>query len=269
MSHSSYKLGDFWQHRGLIWQFIIRNIELRHKGSHLGFFWSLVNPLLLLGLYVFVFGFVFGGSFGVIPNETRLDYGLGVFVGLTVFHFISELVGVAPLIITGNPNFVKKVVFPLEILPVAAVGASAFHALVTLTLALVCVAFAGLGVSATWLWLTAILFPILLMGLGGAWLLSAIGAFFRDLGQLTQFLSMALLFSSAVFYPSSKIPGQIWTFLRFNPIIHAVESTRDVIVWQINPSIPSLIYLNACGLVIFTVGFLTFRGLSNAFADVL
>lgn len=269
MSPSSYKLSDFWRHRELIWQFTIRNIELRHKGSHLGFVWSLVNPLMLLGLYVFVFGFVFSGSFGVIPNETRLDYGLGVFVGLTVFHFISELIGVAPLIIVGNPNFVKKVVFPLEILPVAAVGASAFHAFVTLALALICVAFAGLGVSSSWLWLPAILLPLLLMGLGGAWFLSAIGAFFRDLGQITQFLTMALLFSSAVFYPSSKIPDQIWALLKFNPVIHAVELTRDIIVWQIEPSMTSLVYLNVCALGVFTLGFLTFRGLSKAFADVL
>ena len=266
---SRYKLKDFWHHRELIWSFTVRNVELQHKGSHLGFIWAILNPLLLLGLYVFVFGYVFGGTFDVISNETRLDYGLGVFVGLTVFHFISEIIGVSPLIIVGNPNFVKKVVFPLEILPVATVGAAASHALITLALALSMVALFGPGISASWLWLPAVLFPLILLGLGAAWFLSAIGAFFRDLGQLTQFISMALLFSSAVFYPTSKIPEPVWTFLKFNPIIHAIELSRTVAVWQLAPSSQSLIYLNCWGLGMFLFGFFTFRGLRNAFADVL
>src|SRR3954470_9257512 len=98
--------GDLWQHRALLWQFTLRNVELRHKGSHLGLVWSFLNPLLMLGLYVLVFGHIFGGSFGVLPNETRVDYALGIFLGLTLFHIISETLGLSPSLIVGNPNFV-------------------------------------------------------------------------------------------------------------------------------------------------------------------
>ncbi len=99
---------DLWAHRELLWQFTLRNVELRHKGSHLGLIWSLLNPLLMLGLYVLVFGYIFGGKFGTLPGETRVDYALGVFFGLTIFHFIAEVRGVSPTFIVSNPNFVKK-----------------------------------------------------------------------------------------------------------------------------------------------------------------
>ncbi len=104
---------DLWRHRELLWQFSLREVELRHRGSHLGLIWSLLNPLLMLSLYVFVFGYIFGGRFGVLPNETRMDFALGVFLGLSIFQFLAETLSAAPNLIVVNPNFVKKVVFPL------------------------------------------------------------------------------------------------------------------------------------------------------------
>ncbi len=262
-------LSNIWAQRALIWQFTLRNVELRHKGSHLGMFWSFANPLLLLGVYVFVFRFVFGGQYGVIPNETRWDYAFGLFVSLTVFQFLTEIISVSPMIIIGNPNFVKRVVFPLDVLPVSTVGSAAFHALVTMTLALIGVAILGPGVCVTWLWLPAIWIPILLLGAGFAWLISALGVFFRDLSQVTQFASTLLMFASAIFYPASKIPPAVWAFLRFNPVIHAVELTRGVVVWHLAPSLPHLLYLNGCGIVMLIVGFKIFHRLRPGFADVL
>src|SRR5690606_23088229 len=125
-------LDDLWRHRELLWQFTMRNVELRHKGSHLGLIWSFLNPMLMLGLYVLVFGYIFDGSFGVLPNETRVDFGLGIFLGLTLYHFAAEVLVTAPGIVVSNPNFVKKVVFPLEILPAANVGAAVIHLLIGL-----------------------------------------------------------------------------------------------------------------------------------------
>src|SRR5664280_766211 len=90
-------VSDLWRHRELLWQFTLRNIELRHKGSYLGLIWSFLNPLLLLGLYVFMFGHVLGGRFGVQPNETPIDFALGLFVGLSVFQMIAEVIGLSPL----------------------------------------------------------------------------------------------------------------------------------------------------------------------------
>src|SRR4029079_3979447 len=122
------------------WQFTQREVELRHKGSHLGLIWSLLNPLLMLGLYVVVFTFIFNAR---LPNESRIDYALGVFLGLTIFQFLAEIISVAPMIIVGNPNFVKKAVFPLKILPASTVGAATFHLLVSIGLLLIGVVVAG------------------------------------------------------------------------------------------------------------------------------
>jgi lipopolysaccharide transport system permease protein len=262
---------DLWRHRELLWQFTLRNVELRHKGSHLGLVWSFLNPLLMLGIYVFVFGFIFGGSFGQ-PNETRIDYGLGIFFGLTLFHFVSEVMGLAPGIILGNPNFVKKVVFPLEILPVANVLGAVFHMLISLTLLLVGILAFGPGLTLNALWLPVVLLPVILLGFGIAWLFSALGVFLRDISQVMQFLTMALMFSSAVFYPASSIVAKspaAWAVLRFNPVLLAIEQARDAALWgrPVNPH--HLIYLYVVAVAAVYVGHAFFRKMKPAFADVL
>ena len=260
---------DLWVHRELLWQFTLRNVELRHKGSHLGLVWSFLNPVLMLGLYVLVFGYIFGGTFGILPHETRVDYALGIFLGLTLFHFVSEVLGVSPAIIVGNPNFVKKVVFPLEILPAANVGGAVFHMLISLALVLLSMLFFGTGISAGALWLPVIFLPLVLLGLGLAWLISALGVFLRDIGQVMQFLTMALMFSSAVFYSAAKIPAAAWAFMRFNPILLAIELARDAALWDRPLNYNHLAYLYAAGLAACYLGHFAFRRMKPAFADVI
>ena len=260
---------DLWTHRELLWQFTLRNVELRHKGSHLGLIWSFLNPLLMLGLYVLVFGYTLGGSFGVRADETRVDYALGVFMGLTLFHFIAEVLGVSPGLIVSNPNFVKKVVFPLEVLPAAGVGAAAFHMLVSLVLVLLGVQLFSTGLHSGVLWLPVILLPILLLCLGIGWFFAAIGVFFRDLGQVIQFLTMALMFSSAVFNSTQKFPPAAWVFLRFNPVALSIELARDAALLQRPLNLTHLAYLYAAGVIACYVGHLAFRRMKPAFADVL
>lgn len=256
-----------WRHRDLIWQFTVRNVELRHKGSHLGLIWSFLNPLLLLGLYVFIFGFVFEGNFG--RDETRIEYALAIFLGLSIIHLISETMGVAPNIIVGNPNFVKKVVFPLQILPAAAVGASLAHLLISLGLILFGVGTLGPGLGPSVFLLPLVLFPLVLLALGLAWLISALGVFLRDIGQISQFVSLALLFASAVFYPVSAIPEQGWTILRFNPLLLGIELSRDAVLWREPLNLQHLGYLYLAGLLSAYSGYAVFRKLKPAFADVL
>jgi lipopolysaccharide transport system permease protein len=257
-----------WTHRNLIWQFTLRNVELRHKGSHLGLVWSFLSPLLLLGLYVFVFGYIFDGSFDR-PGETRVEYALGIFLGLSLFHFLGETIGQSPGLITSNPNFVKKVVFPLQVLPAAAVGASLIHLGISLVLILAGIAFFGPGLTAGVLWLPVILLPLALFGLGIAWFVSALGVFLRDIAQITQFVGMALMFASAVFYPTSKIPEAAWQILRFNPLLLAVELSRDAVLWHEALNFRQLGYLYAAGLLCAWAGLAVFRKLKPAFADVL
>jgi len=259
---------DLWTHRELLWQFTLRNVEVRHKGSHLGLIWSFLNPLLMLGLYVLVFGYIFGGSFGILSGETRADYALGIFLGLTLFHFVAEVLGVAPTLIVGNPNFVKKVVFPLEILPAASVGGAVFHLLISLGLALLSLLVFGSGFSAGILWLPVIIAPLLLLGLGISWFCSALGVFFRDISQVIQFLSTALMWASGVFFTAQKYPAA-WAYLRFNPLLLAIDLTRDAVLWARPLNYHHLGYLYAVSLAACYLGHLAFRRMKPAFADVL
>ena len=259
---------DLWAHRELLWQFTLRNVEVRHKGSHLGLIWSLLNPLLMLGLYVLVFGYIFRGQFGILPNETRVDYALGIFLGLTLFHFFAEVLATSPSIIVGNPNFVKKVVFPLEILPAASVGGALFHLLISLGLALVSLLIFNRGIPVTILWLPVILVPLILLGLGTSWFFSALGVFFRDIGQVMQFLSMALMWASGVFFSAQKFPAA-WVYLRFNPLLLAIDLTRDAALWARPLNYHHLGYLYLTGFMACVLGHLAFKKMKPAFADVL
>lgn len=261
-------LADLWRHRDLLRQFTARQVELRHKGSHLGVVWSVANPLLMLALYVLVFGFIFGGSFGR-PGETRIDYGLGIFLGLTLFQFASEVLSTSPMVVVGNPNFVKKVVFPLEVLPAANVGAALVHLCIGLALVLTSVLVLGPGLAWSVLWLPVILLPLVLAALGVTWLFAALGVFLRDIAQPMQFLSMALLFASAVFYPVQKIPEAAWAVMRFNPILLAIELARDAVLWHETLNYTHLAYLYAFGAAACSAGYAVFRRLKPAFADVL
>ena len=255
-----------WKHRELIWQFTLRNVELRHRGSHLGLAWSFLNPLLMLGLYFFVFGYIFGGRFA---NESRAEYALGIFLGLTIFHMVAEVMSAAPVVIVTNPNFVKKVVFPLEVLPLAHVGSAVFHLLTSLILVILGVVTIGPGLSVGVLWLPVILFPLVLTVFGIAWFFAALGVFLRDVSQIMQFLSMALLYASAIFYPSSLIPHAAWLVLRLNPLLLAVEMARNAVLWQQPVNLNHLIYLYPCGILSCYLGYLAFRCMKPAFSDVL
>jgi lipopolysaccharide transport system permease protein len=256
----------------LLWQFTQRRIELRHKGSHLGLALSFVNPLLMLGLYVLVFGYIFEGEFGAVPNESRIDYGLGIFFGLSLFHFCAEVLNTSPSLILTNPNFVKKVVFPLDVLPAAAVCAAAFHLCISLGLALLGLVFFGHGLDAGVLWIPVVVAPLILFALGAAWMVSALGVFFRDITQITQFLTAVLMFASAVFYSAEKIAVQApraWEILRFNPLLLAIEAVRDGALWNRTPNPTHVVYLWGTGLLVCCAGHWLFRKMKPAFADVL
>jgi len=259
---------SLWKHRHLLWQFTLRQVELRHKGSHLGLIWSFLNPLLMLGLYVMVFGYILGGKFGIIPTETRVDHALGIFAGLTLLHFISEVLSTSPNIIVGNPNLVKKVVFPLEILCAATVGAAFFHLLISLMLALLAVLVAGISFTPAIFWLPAIVAPLLFLGLGIGWFFSALGVFFRDISQVIQFLSMALMWCSGIFFSAEKYP-EAWIYLRYNPLLLAIEALRDVLLWHRPINVHHLVYVYGVSVVVCGFGYLVFKRTRPAFSDVL
>jgi lipopolysaccharide transport system permease protein len=261
-------IAGLWQRRELIGQFTQRSIELRHRGSRLGPFWALLNPLTMLGLYFVVFGVIYDQRFHVLPGETRYDYSLALFLGLALFHGFSETLGWAPSIITTNPNFVKKVVFPLEVLPVANVGAAGFHLAVSVSLVVLGSAFGSAGLSWHVLWLPILVLPLLLLSLGVAWILAALGVFIRDIGQVTAFAATALLFASAVMYPPAMIPDTL-DFLRWNPLLLIVDVARRTVLWHQPMPWGTLAYLYGIVLVVFAVGASLFAVLRKSFAEVI
>lgn len=260
------------RHRALLGQFARRAIELRHKGSVLGLAWTILTPLVSLAIYTIVFGFVFGGRFTDSPTETNLDYALGVFLGLVLFHFLADVLSQTPSVIVSQPNFVKKVVFPLEILPVALVIASAFAASLSLILALLGVMFIGPGLGWPAWQLLLIVPPVILLALGLAWFLSALGVFLRDIASAMPFVVQIVVYTSAIFYPLRRLevlPASLQAVLLCNPLLHAVENTRRVLLWHQPVDTGSLLFLWSSGIVVCVLGYLTFQKLRPAFADVI
>lgn len=267
--HASF-FSDFAQKRELWWQFTVRAVEMRHRGSYLGFSWSLLNPLLMLAVYAVVFGLIFNSRFGVLRNETPTDFVLAMFLGLTVFHLLAETMAAAPTMVVTNPNLVKKVVFPLEVLPLAQLGAFWFHFLISLGLVVFGAAAFGRGVSVEGLlWMPVVFLPLLLLSIGFGWLFAALGVFFRDLTQVMPFLTQIILYASAILYPLSRVPHSIWVFLRWNPLLHTVELSRDALLWNLPLNLMHLGYTYACAIVVFVIGGWVFRKLQPAFADVI
>jgi lipopolysaccharide transport system permease protein len=261
-------IAGLWARRELVWQFTHRNIELRHRGSRLGALWALLNPLSMLGLYFVLFGLVFKQKFG-FPDEKPYDVLLAMFLGLSMFHAFSETMALGPMVIVSNPNFVKKVVFPLEVLPVAQVGASAFHMLVAIAIVVVGSVFDTPGFSWQVMWLPVLLLPLLLAALGMAWGLSALGVFLRDIGQLTAFLATALLFASAIMYAPSSLEGKLHLVLRFNPLLQLADIARRTVLWHQPMDGDKLVFVYVCAIAVFFIGATFFSLLRKSFAEVL
>lgn len=255
--------------RDLWWQFTVRAVEMRHRGSYLGFAWAVLNPLLMAALYVSVFGLIFKGRFHVLPDETGADYAIGVFLGLILFHLVAETLAVAPSLIVGQPNLVKKVVFPLEMLPLAQLSASWFHAMISLALCLLAQLILGRGLGAGLLWLPVILCPLVLLTIGLGWFLAAAGVFFRDVGQVVPVLGQILLWTSAVFYSSGALLPFGWTILKWNPLLHTVVLARETVLWNLPMALPHLAYTWGVGLAACLLGAWFFRATKRSFAEAL
>jgi lipopolysaccharide transport system permease protein len=260
---------NLWRHRDLIRQFTRREIEGRYKGSFLGLFWSFVNPLVLLLIYTFVFGVVFKARWPNAKTDNLGEFAITLFCGLICFTIFSDCINRAPGSIISVPNYVKKVVFPLEILAVSAFGSALFHALVSLSI-LLC---ANLLLNGTLQWtlllLPIVALPLVFFSLGLSWLLASLGVFVRDISYTVVLVVQVLFFLTPIFYPLQTIPEPYQAILRLNPLTSAVENFRRVILWGGQPSwIGLLLWLLATGAVML-LGYTWFMKTKKAFADVI
>ena len=256
-------------HWSIILQMAKRDVVGRYKGSVMGLLWSFLNPLFMLTVYTFVFSVVFKARWSTGGDESRTQFAIILFVGMIVHGFLSEVVNKAPLIILGNTNYVKKVIFPLEILPIVALGAAFFHFAISLIVWLVFFfIFFGLPKPEIFL-LLAVLIPLMFLIMGLSWGLASLGVYLRDVSQVVGVLTTVLMFMSPIFYPISALPEQYRALIHLNPLTFSVEQARDVMIWGkgINWSDWSLQLL--VSLSIFWLGFAWFQKTRKGFADVL
>lgn len=261
-------LRGLWQHRSLIKQMTKREVAGRYRGSILGLAWSFFNPILMLVVYTFVFSVVFKAKWGG-SESSQVNFATLLFVGMIVHGLFAEIVNRAPGLILANVNYVKKVVFPLEILPVVGVGVALFHTLISLSVLLAAILLANGNLMWTAIFFPLVILPLLIATLGVAWFLASLGVFVRDVGQITGMFTTVLMFLSPVFYSVSTLPEKFQFWMMLNPLTFMIEQSRAVMIFGKMPNWTGLGIYTVTSLVIAWTGFWWFQKTRKGFADVL
>jgi lipopolysaccharide transport system permease protein len=258
-----------WRNRQLIVQLTRREVVGRYKGSVMGLAWSFFNPVLLLAVYTFVFSVVFRSRWGGDGDETKTQFAVVLFAGMIVHGLLAEVLNRAPGLILSNVNYVKKVVFPLEILPIVSLGAALFHSMISLgVLLLACVVFNGYLHWTAFL-APLVLLPLAILSLGLSWMLASLGVFLRDVGQVIGLITTVMLFLAPVFYPITALPEHIRPWLIVNPLTFIIEQARDVVIWGRTPDWLGLGVFTLIAVAVAWLGFAWFQRTRKGFADVL
>ena len=264
-------LGDsLWRNRQLIAQMTRREVVGRYKGSVMGLAWSFFNPVLMLAVYTFVFSVIFNARWsGAADGESKTQFALLLFVGMIVMALFSDVLNRAPSLILTNVNYVKKVVFPLEVLPVIATGAALFHSLVSLSVLLVAFALINGYLHWTVVFAPLVLLPLVILATGLAWVLASLGVLLRDVGQFVGIMTTVLMFLSPVFYPVSAVPEKYRPFIMGNPLTFIMEQARDVLIWGHIPNWQGLSIYTLTATAVAWAGYAWFQKTRKGFADVL
>lgn len=254
--------------RNLIHILIKREFIGRYQGTVIGFLWSFFNPILMLSVYTFVFSEVFKARW-VGGSGSKTEFAMILFVGLLLFNFFSECVNRAPNLIIGNPNYVKKVVFPLEIIALVMLGVALLHFLIGLFVWVIFYIFLfGLPPS-TIFFLPIVILPLVLFTLGLTWFLASVGVYLRDISQVIGMLTIVLMFMSPIFYPVSALPEEYRELMLINPITAVVEQSRNIMVWNLPPSWQILTAQLGASCAIAVFGYAWFQLTRKGFADVV
>ncbi len=258
-----------WAHKELILKLSRKAVLVKYRGSLLGLVWAFIQPLMMLAVYTFVFSVIFEAKWGQALEQDKLSFALALFVGILTFNIIGDTVNASPGLILGHANFVKKVVFPLEILPVVKLIESVVFSLFGLLVLVVAKILSAHSLSWTLVLVPVVWFPVLLFALGWSYLLASLGVFIRDIGSVTGVVVTMLFFLSPIFYPLSAVPDGLRFYIQMNPIAVFVQDARKVILWG---QIPDFQWYAVClliSVITFVLGFAWFMKSKNAFADVL
>ena len=257
-----------WRQRVLLRRMTWREISSRYRESVLGTIWAVINPLLMLSIYTFVFGYMLKTHWPG-QGDNKLLFAVTLFAGLIVNTMFAETVNASTKVITENANYVKKVVFPLEMLPLVVLGSALFHAAVSFGILVVANALVGTGLHWTIVLLPLVVVPILLATAGIGWLLAALGVFLRDASQIVGFLTALLMFLSPIFYPMTSFPPTMRHWLFLNPLTLPVVQVRQVVIDGILPIWRDLAVSYLVGLVVAAIGLWLFERARKGFADVV
>jgi lipopolysaccharide transport system permease protein len=259
------------QHRNLLRELVTRDLKERYSGSMLGMTWSVITPILLILIYAVVFGAIFGSKIPGMDAKHSGTYGFGVYLysGLLVFTIFSEVLTKAPALVYGNANYVKKVVFPLEILPVVTVISALVHSIIPFVVLLVATFFIVGSLPAT-----ALLYPFAValmvpMILGIGWMVSALGAYVRDLGQAIALLVTVLMFLSPIFVPVANYPRWAQPIVRSNPVSVPIELGNALLFGSALPPLSTIAVYAVCSIIIFFAGRRIFEACRPGFPDVI
>ena len=263
----TYPVLTIWRNRGLIRVMVRRDILGRYRGSFGGAFWTLINPLLLMLTYFFVFGVVLRSRFG--QDQSRSGFALYFLAGMLPWLAFSEAAGRSPGVMLEHRNFVKKLVFAVETLPVNLVAAGLVSELFAVVL------FCGFllavrgGVPPSVVWLPALLIPQVLFTAGVSWFLAALGVFVRDLGQVMGFVLTIWFFVTPICYPETSLPPPATVLLSKNPIYVLVRGYRAIFLENQPPAFGALWKLWLLSIVVFVLGHAWFYKLRKSFADMI
>lgn len=261
---------SLWGHRDLIRQMVKREVGQRYQGSYLGVLWSFITPLLMLLIYTFVFSVIFKSRWLDATVDTPpSEFALILFAGLAAFNLFAEVVNRAPMLILAVPNFVKKVVFPLEILPVVAIGSALVNSLIAVGLVLLGSVLLLGHISPTIFLFPLAYVPLVLLTLSLGWFLASLGVYVRDVGQGISLVVQMLFFLSPVLYPPTAVPEPIRSLLLINPLTPVLTTFRQTLLWGEMPDWgPWVIWTAVLGIGTM-LSYAWFMKTSKGFADVL
>lgn len=261
-------LSALTEHRSLTLELAKRDVLGRYRGASFGLLWSLISPFLMLMVYTFAFGTVMGSRWPQ-AGEGGTHFSIILFAALIVHGFFAEVLNKAPSLVTANPNFVKRVVFPIDILPWPLVLSALFHAGTTLLVFLAMrLAMEG-QVAWTTVFFPLVMLPLAVLCLGLGWFLSALGVYLRDISQVTPMLSLATLFLSTAMMPIDAVPEAYRWLFALNPITFIIDQARDVLLWERLPDFAGLARYLGLALLLAWAGRLAFARARTGFADVL
>ncbi|MBC7002119.1 ABC transporter permease [Photobacterium sp. BZF1] len=255
-------------HKNLIWNMVKRDIAARYKGSVLGILWSFLNPLFMLAIYTFVFKYIFSARW-VTEGDLEVSFSTVLFAGLIIHAWLAEVLSRSALVIGDHVNFVKKIRFPLEILPWVIVISSGIQFLMGFCVLIVFMLVLGMQIQLQILMLPLMLLPFSLFLVGCAWILAALGVFLKDLSQVIGTLVTVLLFTSTVFFSLNTAPEVIRPYLVLNPVTIPVEATRGMVVFGNYDAWMQLGVYSGVSIFVMLIGFFAFNRVKVLFADVL